>query len=177
MYIQHLNLPKIPVDLEILITEEESFKNSPWLVHKKGVYKSSGHYQRCVVKPELEVWIQKNITNQYLHVSACKMYGEEHNAPHTDTTREFTLIYLTELGGKDPKTVFYQEHGQDLYRPRHYHPDYDKLEKLAEYTLEIRNWYLIDSRIIHSVEGIESTRCSIQVGFDLEHIWARSKFN
>lgn len=176
MYIVELELPKIPLELETLTTNQEAFRNTPWLVRKNGAYHSSGHYQRCDLLPELITWVNSTITQEYLHVSACKMYGERHNAPHTDTTRDYTLIYLTDLGGSAVSTVFYQEQGYDLHRPRHCHPNYDNLNKLAEYHLEPRNWYLLDSTIIHSVEGIESTRMSIQVGFDREHAWPRQYF-
>lgn len=176
MYIAEVHLAQIPKELQVLTTKQEAFRNSPWLVRKNGTYHASGHYQRCDVKQELVEWINTNVTEEYLHVSACEMYGESHNAPHTDTTRDFTLIYLTDLGGKGVKTVFYQEQNQDLYRPRHTHPNYDDLVVLKEYELELNTWYLLDSRIVHSVEGIESTRKSIQVGFDREHAWPRQYF-
>lgn len=177
MYIKELDLPKIPPELARLTTNTEAFRNTPWQVLKNGVYHSSGHYQRCDVEPQLNSWIDQQVTDQYLHVSACAMYGEEHNAPHTDTTREFTLIYLTELGGDGVRTVFYREQDQEIHRPRHYHPDYHSLVTLEEYTLKPETWYLLDSRVIHSVEGIRSVRKSIQVGFGLEHDWARQHFD
>lgn len=176
MYIAEPNLPQIPPELQTLITGREAFRNTPWLVRKNGRYHSSGHYQRCDVKPALIEWINSHVTEEYLHVSACEMYGERHNAPHTDTTRDFTLIYLTELGGGSVRTVFYQELDQDLLRPRHTHPNYDDLIVLKEYELELGKWYLLDSRIVHSVEGIEGVRKSIQVGFDRTHSWAREFF-
>ena len=170
-----LDLEKIPLELAELTTTTEAFRNTPWLVHKDGVYKHSGDYQRCEVKPELEQWFKDNITNNYLHISACRMFGETHNAPHTDTTRDYTLIYLTDLGGTDVKTRFYQEIGHDIHRPRDYHPDYDNLELLVEYKLDLHTWYLLDSRVVHSVEGIETERKAIQVGFGLEHSWVHNK--
>ena len=176
MYIKQLDLKRIPSELETLTTSDEAFRNTPWLVHKNGEYKPSGHYQRCDVKPELVTWINENVANEYLHVSACQMYGEEHNAPHTDTTRDYTLIYLVDLGGENVKTVFYQEQDQPLYRPRHCHPDYDGLVVLHEVELELRTWYLLNSRIVHSVEGISGVRKSIQVGFDESHTWASQHF-
>ncbi len=176
MYIKQLDLIPIPLELETLTTNDEAFRNTPWLVRRDGVYKPSGHYQRCEVMPELVLWFNKNVTDEYLHVSACQMYGEHHNAPHTDTTRDYTLIYLVDLGGDDVTTVFYQEQGQPLHRPRHCHPHYDTLDILIEYKLKLRTWYLLDSRIIHSVEGINGVRKSIQAGFDASHSWANQYF-
>lgn len=178
MYISQLDLAKIPKELlENGETDQELYRNRPWRVNKNGREYPSGHYQRCQLTQDLEQWIKRNITQDYRDAGMAHMYGEEHNAPHTDSGREYTLIYLTDLGGQCVKTVFYREKGYDLIRPVHHRPNYDDLEQVAEFQLELATWYLIDSRIIHSVEGIETDRKSIQIGFDRRHAWAHKVFN
>jgi hypothetical protein len=86
--------------------------------------------------------------------------------PHTDTTRQWTLMWFTDVGGTEVKTVFWQERGFDAVRePRYYPKRYEDLIELESHVFEPHRWVLINSQVIHSVENIQSVRKSIQIGF------------
>ena len=98
--------------------------------------------------------------------------------PHTDRTRNWTLVWLTDTGGTDVSTVFWQEQGHDIDRPPGYYPNsYNDLIELETHVLESNRWILLNAKVIHSVENLQGIRKSIQIGFwdnaDFVNTWAR----
>lgn len=88
---------------------------------------------------------------------------------HTDTSRDFTMIYLIDLGGDNVKTVFYKEKKQSLLRPpKTYGEVQQDLEILDSVELPLHTWFILDSRVLHSAEGLTRNRVAFQVGF-VEH--------
>jgi len=84
--------------------------------------------------------------------------------PHTDTTRNFALLYLIEKGNDDQWTEFFQEVGEDVYRPYNCRPT-----KLANLTLidrvcaPLHKWVYLDGRILHGYNNISKNRIALQV--------------
>lgn len=166
-YVRAVDFPAIPPRL---IPEFDgqllTFSNQPWSVTRDGQSVTNSRYDRQPVSVELEAWIRSNIADDYDNIGVSCMHGGTTNLPHTDTTRDLTLMYLITTGGDDVSTVFYRESGQELYRPRHTHPDYDHLEVLESVRLVAGRWYLINARIVHSVENMTAPRQAVQLGFD-----------
>ena len=83
--------------------------------------------------------------------------------PHTDTFRHFTLLYnINDCGGDN---YFWQEKGQPIFRKSSpgIIKDYSTLTELCHFKSPIRQWYVINNRIIHSVENLSAYRESIQI--------------
>ena len=83
--------------------------------------------------------------------------------PHTDVFRHFTLLYnINDCGGDN---YFWQEKGQPIFRKSSpgIIKDYSTLDELCHFKSPIRQWYLINNRIIHSVENLSAYRESIQI--------------
>lgn len=136
----------------------------------------NSNYERYEISHELKSWIHNNITDSYLSLGISFMHGTDTCTPHTDTTRDLTLMYIIDTGGKDVWTVFWKEDGQPLRRPRATRPDYDHLMQVDRVRLEAGAWYILDATVIHSVENMTGARISIQMGFDADDIWASQQF-
>jgi hypothetical protein len=123
-------------------------------------------------------WVKDNITLDFVDAGVNytliteKPEGLEcfSTGAHTDTTRNFALIYLLESGGPDVQTVFYQEINQPLLRrPRTYGEDLTKLIMLDQIKIPLHTWVILDSRILHSVENLTRNRVAFQVGLLNNH--------
>ena len=91
--------------------------------------------------------------------------------PHIDTKRKYLLSYYIELGGSNVRTVWYKEKGQTVDRTHSLGPsgvgywveNYKDLEEIDSVNMQTGIWYLMNPKIIHSVENIESNRTFIAV--------------
>lgn len=118
--------------------------------------------------PSLE-WTKRNITADAKDIRlAFTTPGRPRNGPHIDKTRSWTLLYLLRNGGDDAETVHYKENGVDeLIRPNSYHvDDYDNVTAISSCKIPLRTWYLLNARVLHSIENISQGRMSLQVSFD-----------
>jgi hypothetical protein len=123
-------------------------------------------------------WIIENISDDFVDAGVNYTFVVDKpdglsaysTGAHTDITRDYTLIYLIQTGGDAPPTVFWQEDGQELIRPpKTQGTDLNKLKFVDSVTIPLNTWCIIDSRILHSVENLTSTRVAIQVGFLKNH--------
>ena len=131
---------------------------------------------------EFDQWVRKNITNDFedagvnwtIITERPNNLDQVSTGAHTDTSRDFTLIYLLKTGGNHVQTVFYQETDQPLLRrPRTHGEDLTKLTKLVQIEIPLHTWFIIDSRILHSVENLTHSRVAFQVGLYVNH-WQES---
>lgn len=118
-----------------------------------------------VLDEECLTWVKENITEFAKDVRYTLTSKGQHSGPHIDQTRNYTLIYLLDSGGTEHETVFYFERSQgELVRAPGYHVDhYSILDKIGSYKLPIKQWTLLNARILHGVENIPNGRKSIQV--------------
>jgi len=119
-----------------------------------------------------ENWVKTHIHSEYLETGVNFTTKGQYHGAHLDSGRNYILIYLIESGGNKVDTVFYQENGYPIERPRtkeydpcHVH-DYSNLTEIYRVEVPLRKWILLNTRILHGVEGIESTRIAYQIGFD-----------
>jgi hypothetical protein len=110
-------------------------------------------------------------------------------APHVDTSRNYTIQYLLDLGGSNVQVIWYREKDKPLLRPdmrSNYDPsitinDYTKVEEVDRTTLPLRKWACLNAAVLHSVENVEYPRIAIQISRDTlpEHLtWTyTSKIN
>ena len=84
--------------------------------------------------------------------------------PHTDTTRNFALLYPIEKGNDDQWTTFFQEIGEDVYRPYNCRPDrLANLQVIDRVAAPLHKWTMLDGRILHGQNNIQKSRICLQV--------------
>jgi hypothetical protein len=118
---------------------------------------------------EFTDWIRHNITPEFQFSNSGVMFFNEPQLPHTDTTRDFVLLYNVASGGSETTLCFWQEREQPLRRERML-----ALERGPHLTLidsimgPFDTWYLMNARVVHSVENMTGVRVNLQVSFDTE---------
>ncbi len=172
-----LNLPLIPdhlwPDINILNKNVEPlWHNQPRTAIKDNNIISQDQYARFEISKNLLEWVDKNIRDDYVNIGLSYMYDGSINLPHTDFTRDVTLIYLFDTGGSDVKTNFWKFKDGDTYQANGCTPtSYDDLELLDSVVLEPYLWTILESTVLHSVEGKTRPRISLQLGFNKDNTW------
>ena len=126
---------------------------------------------RFPLDDEWNTWVRDNIASEVIEsgVSVGLMpratdAEASMGGPHTDTTRNFALLYVIEKGNDDQWTEFFQETGEDVYRPYNCRPT-----QLANLTLidrvcaPLHKWVYLDGRILHGYNNISKNRITLQV--------------
>jgi len=121
---------------------------------------------------EMRDWVYANITDKsVVNIRIAKADtgkdGKDTNGAHCDLSRNYSLIYLLDGGGKDHKTVFYHERDKPLMRNNGDRcNDHSLLDIVESFQIPLRTWTVIQTRILHGVRNIPSPRISIQVGLN-----------
>jgi hypothetical protein len=113
-------------------------------------------------------WIKKEIAGNFLECTATIGDPQQgHTGPHTDRARNFALLYVLTSGGTNVLTTFWQEKNFPLIRPKGtLINEYNRLTMMDQVNYGQHRWVIMDSRILHSVQNLESSRFSIQIAFD-----------
>jgi len=174
-----LDLPKVPEELVRIaysnINEKIIIKNNQnkdWETKSQlkftvnGVEKQNVAFIQYDLDNAVLEWMKPNIISEgYTDIRISRSTSGDGKLPHTDNTRDYVLIYMLEPGGKRPETVFYREKGYDLIRERSVKiSNYDVVEEVDRVYIPPHHWCILNTRIIHSVENIESHRVSFQLG-------------
>lgn len=163
------NLPSIPDHLIKYSLDMDQFfygGNPARVLKKDGKEITAGLNRRHDLNPELEKWLRENIISDWHDAGYSRTTGPCHG-PHVDRSRFFTLQYVIDPGGPNVATVFYRAKTQklDMEPGWFYINNYDQIEPIEHQFIPPGVWVLINARNhIHSVENIESTRVSIQIG-------------
>lgn len=112
--------------------------------------------------------------HQYIHCDVIDVRysstrpGLPRSGPHSDRTRNFTMVYLLRSGGPDHRTIFYQQKGNyPVARERKIRIDnYNELIEIASFQIPMHTWVILNATVIHSVENISHGRDSIQLTLD-----------
>jgi hypothetical protein len=145
------------------------YQNRQLLINGKSI--TSTQSLRFNINEEWIKWIQDNIYADAEVTSSgiAVTHGSRYHGPHCDATRNYALIYLLDAGGDNVETVFWQEHGYPIVRPRVsaadqlFVSDYSHLTEIDRVCYPVNKWVLMNTRILHGVENIESTRIAYQV--------------
>jgi hypothetical protein len=97
--------------------------------------------------------------------------------PHRDVTRNYAMIFLLSAGGNNVTTTWYTERNGNAVSINNSVTDqatglvatvndYSLIEQIGKVIIPDGVWFIINTTILHSVENIVSSRCSIQIGFD-----------
>jgi hypothetical protein len=128
----------------------------------------SGYFFSRFLPSNATAWAKENISSTVQDIRfTFTTPGRDRIGPHIDRTRDYTLIYLLADGGRDHETVFYKKlNDTEIIRPRFdYENDYQQLTKIGSIKIPLHTWYLLNARVLHSVENIPNSRIAIQVSF------------
>ena len=116
-----------------------------------------------------EDWVTENITTKFEANNSGVMFFDTPQLPHTDTTRHYVLLYNIETGGPDATLSFWREKGKDVNRERNLAVDRgEHLELIKQIHGPENCWYLFNTQVLHSVEGMEGRRTNLQISFNEE---------
>jgi hypothetical protein len=116
---------------------------------------------------EYTQWIKDNIIDEFEEHNSGVMFFDKEQLPHTDTTRLYVLLYNIEMGGNDATLSFWQEKGKSVKRERGLAlARGESLELLANIPGPYNHWYIMDTQVLHSVEGVSERRTNFQVSFN-----------
>ena len=126
-----------------------------------------------------EQWARDHISTEFINIGY-NLHGSPGGTavPHTDRTRDWTLMWIVDTGGAQVSTVFWQEPNQPVERgPKYYAPTYDNLIELERHIFSVNQWILINAKVIHSIENLQTVRKSIQLGFDKKSSFVNTHTN
>ena len=132
---------------------------------------------RYVVGDEFDQWVRDNLITDFTAATiAISQHGNGGSlGPHADRWRNFVLLYLVQNGGDHARTNFYQQQGQPLIRDKFaIEDDYDSLQLIDSFQIPLNQWVLLNGRILHTVEQIDTVRIAFQI--ELLHLDEIKKF-
>jgi hypothetical protein len=127
---------------------------------------ASNNNVRHHFKQEYLDWIRTNITAEFDESNSGVMFFDTPQLPHTDTTRKFVLLYNVETGGPDASLVFWQQENYSILRERGLAVERSTaLKELERINGPTGCWYLMNTQVLHSVEGVSERRLNLQISF------------
>lgn len=123
---------------------------------------------------EWKAWVKENIIEDFYATGGRYSYGKDttthgaHSDAVVENTAIYKLYYILDAGGEDARTVFYQEHGHPLNRKGSWEhichcDDYSKMDVVEELRIPQGRWVLLNTNILHGVEGVTGTRLNLVV--------------
>lgn len=175
------NLPPLPDELVEQVYELVSADTLNYLDYERTFttpYTKDGEIKKSLAlfqyetNKEINSWVYNNITRTGIANIRCSKSGgngdgekRDWKGPHTDSQRNYTLMYVLECGGADVQTVFYHESGETIVRDNALMPtNIDAMREIDRIKILPHTWVLLNSRILHSVDNISGTRISLQIG-------------
>jgi len=167
-----LDLPPIPNELVVNITPGTIIRNHPGQEYtRNGVSNVSAPNPFYKISAELERWIQDNICKKYNEVGIRYTHGSSEypaSIVHPDETSSCVLMYNLDHGGG--WLNFWQQWGHGVVRDdRYVINNYENVIRISQYETPNFCWYMVNTKILHSIENMKSTRINIQVSLDSAH--------
>ena len=166
-YAFYLDLPPLP-DMPLNPSSDSFHQYITISCDKNGSAVPNTVCTRYSINPDIVDWAKQNISQEF-HTIGLNHQGTDNGGvaiPHTDRSRNWTLIWLTDTGGTDVPTVFWQEKGFPAQRDAGYYPkSYDNLVEIESHVIETNRWILLNANVIHSVENLMRIRKAVQLGF------------
>ena len=184
-FIKELSLPKPPLNL-IDLARSKSSLYAEYQGHRFPLndWRGESYVAPAIVRKFFDQkfidWANENVTTDFDMAGIMTCDGDlatPSTGAHTDKTRDLALIYTVLPGGDNTSIAFWKEKGFPTYRDRGIPiGDYNSLELIAEYPTPIDCWYLLNSRVLHSVEHMSSSRINLQLSFEGDW-WPRGDSN
>jgi len=178
-------LPLVPLQFEQQLNE---YLNQPlflkWTESTRTITRPDGtnvsniNYSRLKLSTELEEWVRTNICSEFIHaaISVSDPGGiTDTHGPHVDGSRDVTIMWIHDTGGPAVDTVFWEVANEPLVSTGRgkWLDTYNDLTEYTKVRFQSGTWYLLNTRIMHSVENLQSPRIVLQVSLsyeDLKHI-------
>jgi hypothetical protein len=162
-------LPVVPEELLKYDFDIEDYffgLREPRICTKNGVNFNGGLHRRQGINEDLSAWLKDNIISDW-HSAGFGRDVAPCNGPHVDRSARYKLFYLIEPGGSNVETVFWEPKNNQcsFTTDTMFFNNYDDLERVDTFVLKPNQWAIFyGSYNIHSVENIESTRVTLQLG-------------
>ena len=168
------HLPKLPDELvRSILDNSNEYINAQYFkegtgrnINVGGETVTSG-LNKCKNAPDdLKQWVTKNITKHWANIGTVETDTDKTKpiiGAHIDRIRNYDLLYPIQTGGPDVYTVFYRVKDPQK-REAFFYNDYSQLEEIARVKIPQNTWCVFNTKTIHSVEGLDSTRITVQVG-------------
>lgn len=174
-----IDLAKIKIN-DFLFGEKEGSPNASMYTTGYGEREHVRHgtltktVKQCSVSlgEEFEQWSKDYIHPHPFESGATVSIGDAPiHGPHVDFRRRYNMVYILDAGGDNVRTVWYKERGHPIERLHAAGPEgksywvknYTDLEVIDDVVLEPGIWYLLNTKIIHSVENITGNRSMFTV--------------
>jgi hypothetical protein len=150
-------------------------------VQRKGTIVQSRSQKGRDMGADWEQWVRENIVDDFIETGlrVSEPVSDTHGA-HTDPLRKWKLYYLLERGGDNAVTCFYKEKGHPVVRDLNDEMivcnNMDELELIEQVTWPMKQWVLINTMVIHSVENIQGYRYNFTISIppqDLRDLYRR----
>lgn len=185
-YYRYLDLPKIPQrfveEAKAILQDERSDPinsyslgavNHQWFrkLDDYGTEITSRSVIRFKINTDFENWIRENISKDFVDAGVAPSCKENETddtlGAHTDTTRNYLLLYLFDTSNEGQTTAWWQENGYPIVREKNiYNNVFSSMTKLEETVFEKDRWVLMNATILHSVHNIKGYRNAIHVSLD-----------
>lgn len=138
----------------------------------KGMSYTAPRIMRGKFNDEFVQWVKDNISKDFKDAGIA-MFGGDDKHPscgaHTDLTRDYVLIYNVDQGGPDAELTFWKEKGHPAIRERSAQgTTTENLEMLTSVRDLEGMWYLVDTRVLHSIENVIRPRINFQISFEYD---------
>lgn len=160
-----LNLPILPKELEIDISQIAHRLNKPFLMYEAG----NGLFECRDINVPVLYWAVRNLPVSLRSVCIQTIRSGDFDV-HVDgptangPPREFNLMYVIEPGGEHVTTSFYKTNnellklaGPNLVLPEQYR------EKIATFEFKPQQWIIMNNQCFHSVNGITGLRVGLSI--------------
>jgi hypothetical protein len=155
-------------DKNAYITERAgNYGDADVAVSRNGVAYTSSRYIRLKVNQKIRDWVYEHVGTDCNHDIGYSLIQSGQLIPHTDTSRDWVLIWLVKTGGPAVDTVFWREKNKSFFPEPNTHPEtYEDLIEICRTNIAVGQWVMLNARCLHSVENIvDGPRIALQIGF------------
>jgi hypothetical protein len=139
----------------------------------QGHRQQHANHVRLRIGLDWERWVADNIAAGFNETGVSYAQGpEEHEPPrsagiHTDSSRDFSVIWLLDPGGPDAELTLWRDPNQDLMLPGYVTRDHDQgLVNIAVIPGNPGCWYQLHTRVLHSIDWITRNRVGLQISYN-----------
>lgn len=132
-----------------------------------GEHYSSRYQVGYEIGEDFDQWVRENIVGEFVNATVRRSVGKSslHGA-HIDNSRRWAIWYMIERGGEESRTRFYKLPGNPTEWPLE-HRVFNDMDKLVEFDCvkwPMRQWFVINTSVIHAITDVTADRTSIQIG-------------
>jgi len=139
----------------------------------QGIRQLHANHMRLRIDEHWEQWVRENIAGGFNETGVSYAMGPASDESvrsagiHTDSSRNFSVIWLLDAGGGQAELTFWRDPGHDLVMSDYQTRDNDHgLINVAVMPGNPGCWYQLNTRVLHSIDWITRNRVGLQISFD-----------